>query len=90
MKINLVFCVYCFVYIDYVGIKCFDEEGNVIGEDCFFGLFFLSFYNNSVVDVLVLKSKINCIMEMCDFVKGIYVYKVVLNILEIYLCDEFV
>ncbi|MFK3863872.1 NAD-glutamate dehydrogenase [Pseudoalteromonas rhizosphaerae] len=77
-------------YIDYVGIKRFDDEGNVIGEDRFIGLFSSSFYNNSAADVPVLKSKINRIMEMCDFAKGTHAYKAVLNILETYPRDELV
>ena len=77
-------------YIDYVGIKRFDDEGNVIGEDRFIGLFSSSFYNNSATDVPVLKSKINRIMEMCDFAKGTHAYKAVLNILETYPRDELV
>ncbi|KZN33273.1 NAD-glutamate dehydrogenase [Pseudoalteromonas luteoviolacea] len=77
-------------HIDYVGIKRFDSEGNVIGEDRFIGLFSSSFYNNSASDVPVLKSKIARIMEQCDFAKGTHAYKAVLNILETYPRDELV
>ena len=77
-------------YVDYVGIKRFDDKGNVIGEDRFIGLFSSSFYNNSAADVPVLKSKINRIMQMCDFAQGTHAYKAVLNILETYPRDELV
>jgi glutamate dehydrogenase len=77
-------------YVDYVGIKRFDEKGQVIGEDRFIGLFSSSFYNNSAADVPVLKSKINRIMQMCDFAQGTHAYKAVLNILETYPRDELV
>ena len=77
-------------YIDYVGVKRFDDEGNVIGEDRFIGLFSSNFYNNSAADVPVLKSKITRIMDMCDFAKGTHAYKAVLNILETYPRDELV
>ncbi|WP_278382663.1 NAD-glutamate dehydrogenase [Pseudoalteromonas distincta] len=89
-KTNSVSRVHRPAYIDYVGIKRFDNEGNVIGEDRFIGLFSSSFYNNSATDVPVLKSKINRIMEMCDFAKGTHAYKAVLNILETYPRDELV
>ena len=89
-KTNSVSRVHRPAYIDYVGIKRFDDEGNVIGEDRFIGLFSSSFYNNSATDVPVLKSKINRIMEMCDFAKGTHAYKAVLNILETYPRDELV
>jgi glutamate dehydrogenase len=77
-------------YIDYVGVKRFDDKDNVIGEDRFIGLFSSNFYNNSAADVPVLKSKINRIMDMCDFAKGTHAYKAVLNILETYPRDELV
>ncbi|MBD1581406.1 NAD-glutamate dehydrogenase [Pseudoalteromonas sp. S16_S37] len=77
-------------YVDYVGIKRFDNKGNVIGEDRFIGLFSSSFYNNSAADVPVLRGKINRIMQMCDFAKGTHAYKAVLNILETYPRDELV
>ncbi|MBH0046832.1 NAD-glutamate dehydrogenase [Pseudoalteromonas sp. NZS11_1] len=89
-KTNSVSRVHRPAYIDYVGIKRFDDEGNVTGEDRFIGLFSSSFYNNSATDVPVLKSKINRIMEMCDFAKGTHAYKAVLNILETYPRDELV
>jgi glutamate dehydrogenase len=34
-------------YLDYVGIKRFDDAGMVIGEDRFIGLYSASFYNSS-------------------------------------------
>ncbi|QCU74297.1 NAD-glutamate dehydrogenase [Pseudoalteromonas distincta] len=89
-KTNSVSRVHRPAYIDYVGIKRFDDEGNVIGEDRFIGLFSSNFYNNSATDVPVLKSKINRIMDMCDFAKGTHAYKAVLNILETYPRDELV
>ncbi|MBQ4832458.1 NAD-glutamate dehydrogenase [Pseudoalteromonas sp. MMG010] len=87
-KTNSVSRVHRPAHIDYVGIKRFDDEGNVIGEDRFIGLFSSSFYNNSAADVPVLKSKINRIMEQCVFAKGTHAYKAVLNILETYPRDE--
>ncbi|WP_105168427.1 NAD-glutamate dehydrogenase [Pseudoalteromonas sp. T1lg23B] len=77
-------------YVDYVGIKRFDDKGNVIGEDRFIGLFSSSFYNNSAADVPVLRGKIDRIMQMCDFAQGTHAYKAVLNILETYPRDELV
>ncbi|MGO3643181.1 MAG: NAD-glutamate dehydrogenase domain-containing protein, partial [Pseudoalteromonas sp.] len=89
-KTNSVSRVHRPAYIDYVGIKRFDDKGNVVGEDRFIGLFSSSFYNNSASDVPVLESKINRIMAMCDFAQGTHAYKAVLNILETYPRDELV
>ncbi|MFC3032097.1 NAD-glutamate dehydrogenase [Pseudoalteromonas fenneropenaei] len=89
-KTNSISRVHRPAHIDYVGIKRFDKDGNVVGEDRFIGLFSSSFYNNSARDVPVLKSKINRIMDMCDFAVGTHAYKAVLNILETYPRDELV
>ncbi|WP_372762100.1 NAD-glutamate dehydrogenase, partial [Pseudoalteromonas sp.] len=89
-KTNSISRVHRPAYIDYVGVKRFDDQGNVIGEDRFIGLFSSNFYNNSAADVPVLKSKINRIMQMCDFAKGTHAYKAVLNLLETYPRDELV
>lgn len=75
-------------YIDYIGIKRFDKNGQVVGEDRFIGLFSSNFYNNSASDIPVLRSKINRIMDKCDFAQGTHAYKAVLNILETYPRDE--
>ncbi|MDP5212173.1 NAD-glutamate dehydrogenase [Pseudoalteromonas tunicata] len=87
-KTNSVSRVHRPAYIDYIGVKRFDNKGNVIGEDRFIGLFSSNFYNNSAADVPVLKSKINRILELSDFAKGTHAYKAVLNILETYPRDE--
>lgn len=89
-KTNSVSRVHRPAYVDYIGIKRFDKQGNVVGEDRFIGLFSSSFYNNSAADVPVLKSKIRRVLEMSDFAKGTHAYKAVLNILETYPRDELV
>ncbi|TMO44565.1 NAD-glutamate dehydrogenase [Pseudoalteromonas ruthenica] len=89
-KTNSVSRVHRPAHIDYIGVKRFDKDGNVIGEDRFIGLFSSSFYNNSAADVPVLKSKIRRVLEMSDFAEGTHAYKAVLNILETYPRDELV
>lgn len=75
-------------YMDYVGIKRFDEKGNVIGEDRFLGLYSASFYNSSATQVPVLQDKIEKICEYSGFEKGSHAYKAFLNIIETYPRDE--
>ncbi|GAA1789814.1 NAD-glutamate dehydrogenase [Luedemannella flava] len=45
-------------YLDYVGVKTFDADGNVIGEVRFLGLFTSSAYLTSVRDLPVIKRKV--------------------------------
>ena len=77
-------------YIDYIGIKRFDKKGNVIGEDRFLGLYSASFYNDSAVDIPLIKNKLARVMADSGFIKGSHAYKAMMNILETYPRDELV
>lgn len=75
-------------YMDYIGIKTYDENGVVIGEHRFIGLYSASFYNSSVTQLPILQDKIDRICTQSGFEKGSHAYKAVLNILETYPRDE--
>ncbi|MCF4009729.1 NAD-glutamate dehydrogenase [Rheinheimera sp. UJ63] len=75
-------------YIDYIGIKRFDKNGNVVGEDRFIGLYSSSLYNNSAADIPLLQSKLQQVMTRSEFAVGTHAYKALLNILETYPRDE--
>ena len=45
-------------YLDYVGVRRFDADGNVIGEHRFLGLYTSSAYNANPIDVPVLRRKV--------------------------------
>ena len=75
-------------YMDYVGIKRFDEHGNVVGEDRFIGLYSASFYNSSATQLPVLQEKINAICKLSGFEQGSHGQKAFLNIIETYPRDE--
>ncbi len=77
-------------YIDYIGIKRFDDKGQVIGEDRFIGLYSSSLYNNSAADIPLLKNKLAKVMERSGFAVGTHAYKALLNILETYPRDELI
>ncbi len=77
-------------YLDYVGIKRFDEKGNVVGEDRFIGLYAASLYTSSASQLPILKGKLNRICEGTGFEKGSHAHKALLNILETYPRDELV
>lgn len=77
-------------YIDYIGIKRFDADGHVIGEDRFIGLYSSSLYNNSAADIPLLKNKLATVMANSGFSVGTHAYKALLNILETYPRDELI
>ena len=77
-------------YCDYIGIKRFDKNGKVIGEDRFIGLYSSSFYNNSARDVPLVGDKIRRVMEESGFAPNSHAAKALLNILETYPRDEIV
>lgn len=74
--------------IDYVGIKLFDEQGNVIGEERFIGLYASSIYNCSAVSIPLIGEKINRVMKASGFKPNTHSYKALVNILETYPRDE--
>lgn len=75
-------------YMDYVGIKRFDDHGNVVGEDRFIGLYSAAFYNSSATQLPVLQEKINEICKLSGFEQGSHGQKAFLNIIETYPRDE--
>ncbi|GAB3017152.1 NAD-glutamate dehydrogenase [Bowmanella dokdonensis] len=77
-------------YMDYIGIKEFDKDGNVIGEHRFIGLYSAAFYNAGAKEVPVLREKIARLCEGSGFDKSSHAYKAFLNILETYPRDELI
>ncbi|WP_375753985.1 NAD-glutamate dehydrogenase [Vibrio sp. HN007] len=75
-------------YTDYVGVKRFDKEGNVIGEHRFTGLYTSAVYNQSVFNIPLIGQKVERILESSGYRLGSYSYKALNNILENYPRDE--
>lgn len=75
-------------YCDYIGIKRFDKQGNVIGEDRFIGLYSSSFYNDSVREIPLVGDKVRRVIEASEFAPNSHAAKALLNILETYPRDE--
>ncbi|MFL6288092.1 MAG: NAD-glutamate dehydrogenase [Actinomycetes bacterium] len=75
-------------YLDYIGIKTFDDEGNVSGERRILGLFTTSAYSESVTRIPVLRRKVKTILEASGFAAMSHSGKDLLQILETYPRDE--
>ncbi|ARD46187.1 NAD-glutamate dehydrogenase [Colwellia sp. PAMC 21821] len=75
-------------HLDYIGVKRFDNKGNVIGEERFVGLFGSAYYTNSALDLPLIKSKVMGVCNDSGFAIGTHAYKALINILETYPRDE--
>jgi len=75
-------------YLDYVGIKTFDDAGEVTGEHRFLGLFTASAYTWSVRTVPYLAEKVERITEASGFSPDSHLGKDLLGVLETYPRDE--
>jgi glutamate dehydrogenase len=76
------------VQLDYIGVKRFDDKGNVIGEERFIGLFGSSYYTSSALDLPLIKSKVQQVCDSSGFAQGTHAYKTLINILETFPRDE--
>ena len=76
------------VQLDYIGVKRFDDKGNVVGEDRFIGLFGSSYYTNSALDLPLIKSKVQQVCDSSGYANGTHAYKALINILETFPRDE--
>ncbi|MGW1891748.1 NAD-glutamate dehydrogenase [Streptomyces sp. NPDC002004] len=75
-------------YLDYVGVKKFDEKGNVIGERRFLGLFSSAAYTESVLRVPVVRRKVAEVLKGAGFSPNSHDGRDLLQILETYPRDE--
>ena len=76
------------VYLDYIGVKRFDDQGQVIGERRFLGLYSSSAYTQSILDIPILRMKAQHLEAELDFVAGSHDAKDLLTFLETYPRDE--
>ncbi|WP_030321213.1 NAD-glutamate dehydrogenase [Streptomyces sp. NRRL B-3229] len=75
-------------YLDYIGVKKFDADGNVIGERRFLGLFSSAAYTESVRRVPVIRRKVDEVLERAGFSPHSHDGRDLLQILETYPRDE--
>ncbi|MGC0211271.1 NAD-glutamate dehydrogenase [Streptomyces levis] len=75
-------------YLDYIGVKKFDADGNVVGERRFLGLFSSAAYTESVRRVPVIRRKVEEVLEQAGFSPNSHDGRDLLQILETYPRDE--
>lgn len=75
-------------YMDYIGVKCFDKNGNVKGEHRFQGLYASSAYNQSTANIPVLRKKVQRILTISGYYPKSHSWKELANIIENFPRDE--
>jgi glutamate dehydrogenase len=75
-------------YLDYVGVQCFGEDGRVVGERRFLGLYTHTAYNASPASVPILRRKVADVLARAAFPAGSHNEKALIEILETYPRDE--
>ncbi|MGB9429975.1 MAG: NAD-glutamate dehydrogenase [Gammaproteobacteria bacterium] len=75
-------------YLDYVGVKRYDREGNVNGEWRFLGLFTSTAYSRSPRDIPVLRQKVAEVVRRSELPAGSHDLKALMHILESFPRDE--
>ncbi len=75
-------------YLDYIGIKKFDEQGEVVGERRFLGLFSSPAYTESVTRIPVIRRKVKEVFAESGIDPNSHDGRSLLEILETYPRDE--
>ena len=87
-KANTRATVHRTVPLDYVGIRRFDDEGQVVGEHRFLGLFTQTAYAESTTRLPVVGDKVKAILEKSGYASDSHSGKDLLSVLEAYPRDE--
>ncbi|GAA1973005.1 NAD-glutamate dehydrogenase [Isoptericola halotolerans] len=76
------------VYLDYVGVRSFDEEGNVTGERRIVGMFTSAAYASSVLTLPIVAAKARAVLADSGYAPTSHSGKDLLQVLEQYPRDE--
>ncbi|XBQ17028.1 MAG: NAD-glutamate dehydrogenase [Oceanicaulis sp.] len=87
-KANLKSRVHRRVYMDYIGVKRYREDGAVIGEVRFVGLFTAEAYDQMAREVPLIRRKVRRVLEKAAKQPGSHSAKKLQNIVENYPRDE--
>ena len=78
------------VNCDYVGVKHFGDNGKVIGETRFLGLYTAEAYNESVRNIPLLRRRMERVLDLLGVLPGSHNEKAISNIIEGWPRDELI
>nr|MDJ0976424.1 NAD-glutamate dehydrogenase [Planctomycetota bacterium] len=87
-KANRTSTVHRPVRLDTIGVQCVDDDGNVVGEHLFIGLFTARAYAQSPREIPILRGKVDYVVQKSDFHSESYNFKTLAYILDSYPRDE--
>lgn len=76
------------VYMDQIGVKKFDKDGNIIGERLFLGLFAYSAYYQTASQIPIIRKKLEYVLQKSGFSGSSHSGKITRFILDSYPRDE--
>jgi len=76
------------VYMDYIGVRRFGPDGEVIGEARFLGLLTSAAYNRDLSEIPLLRHRVAKVLERSHFPPNSHNRKALVNILHTYPRDE--
>jgi glutamate dehydrogenase len=88
-KANVKSTVHRRVHLDYIGVKTFDDDGNLTGELRIVGLYTSTAYNKSVRSIPFLRRKAAMVMQKAGFDPDGHSGKGLQNVLDTYPRDDF-
>ena len=75
-------------HLDYVGVRRFDAQGQVVGEQRFLGLFTSVAYSAKAADIPLLRRKVTAVIARAGFLPRSHTAKALVTILEQFPRDE--
>ncbi len=87
-KANSRSTVHRVAHLDYVGVKTYDDRGEVVGERRFLGLYSSTAYTESVMRVPLVAEKVHAVLERSGVAPDSHTGKDLLGVLETYPRDE--
>ncbi|HLB42149.1 MAG TPA: NAD-glutamate dehydrogenase [Gammaproteobacteria bacterium] len=81
-KTNTLSTVHREAYTDYIGVKCFNEKGELIGERRFIGLYTSTAYHSSPRQIPFLRHKVDKVLQSLGFPPDSHDGKEAVHIIE--------
>lgn len=75
-------------YTDYIGVKRYDAQGEVVGEHRFIGLFTSTAYSSRVAETPLLRRKVEAVAQRAGLSPGGHLAKALQHTLETYPRDD--
>ena len=76
------------VHLDYIGIKRFDEAGDVVGEWRFLGLYSSLAYSARPIEIPILRKKVEYVVDRAGYPPASHDRKALVHILDTFPRDE--